>query len=92
MKKEPLIQTKDLIKEYVTGSVVTKALKGVNFELYEGEFVAIMGHSGSGKFTSMPALWLCQSQLCRAGRAPEVLSGCAVARARHQQTSHSPTV
>lgn len=56
MKKEPLLIARDLRKTYVTGSVKTEVLKGVNAEIYEGEFVAIMGHSGSGKSTLMHIL------------------------------------
>ncbi|MFC1655404.1 ABC transporter ATP-binding protein [Patescibacteria group bacterium] len=56
MKKEALISTKNLSKDYITGTVVTQALKGVDFEVHEGEFIAIMGHSGSGKSTLMHIL------------------------------------
>ncbi len=56
MKKEALISTKNLTKDYITGTVVTHALKGVDFEVHEGEFIAIMGHSGSGKSTLMHIL------------------------------------
>lgn len=55
-KKEPLLYAKNLKKSYVTGSVTTDVLKGVNIEIYEGEFVTIMGHSGSGKSTLMHIL------------------------------------
>lgn len=56
MTKKPILTVRDLIKTYVTGSVETEVLKGVNAEIYEGEFVAIMGHSGSGKSTLMHIL------------------------------------
>jgi len=53
MNKDPLLVIKDITKDYSTGSVVTSALKGVNFEVYDGDFIAIMGHSGSGKSTML---------------------------------------
>jgi len=38
-------------KYYDTGEVVVKALREVDFEIYDGEFVVILGQSGSGKST-----------------------------------------
>jgi len=56
MQKEPILSIKDVKKDYVMGEVVTHALRGVDFEVHEGEFVAIMGHSGSGKSTMLHIL------------------------------------
>ena len=52
----PLIQIKDLIKNYTTEEVVTPVLRGLNFTVEKGEFIAIMGPSGSGKSTLMHIL------------------------------------
>ena len=52
----PLIQIKDLKKEYVNEEVATKVLHGIDLEINSGEILAIMGPSGSGKSTLMHIL------------------------------------
>ena len=52
----PMIDVKDLVKEYVNGKETTRVLRGVSFRIEKGEFVAIMGPSGSGKSTLMHIL------------------------------------
>lgn len=51
-----MIEIKDVEKTYKTGDFDYQALRGINFEIKEGEFVAIMGPSGSGKSTLMHIL------------------------------------
>ena len=46
-----VLQTIDLKKYYGTKLNITRALDGVNFDLEDGEFVAVVGTSGSGKST-----------------------------------------
>jgi putative ABC transport system ATP-binding protein len=46
-----MIKIKDLHKSYKMGASYLHVLKGINFEVEEGELVAIMGSSGSGKST-----------------------------------------
>ena len=49
----PVISTKDLHKIYKLGDIDVRALNGVSIDIGEGEFVSIMGASGSGKSTFM---------------------------------------
>lgn len=55
MKKE-IIKIEDLKREFTMGTEVVHALKGVSFSIKEGEFVTIMGSSGSGKSTMLNIL------------------------------------
>ena len=46
-----VLKAENIKKSFTVGEVVTEVLKGIDFELQEGEFVAIVGESGSGKST-----------------------------------------
>ena len=48
-----IIEFKNIVKTYGVGDAQTYALNGVDLSIKEGEFVAIMGASGSGKSTAM---------------------------------------
>ena len=53
---KPVIQLQDIHKTYQSGEVEVKAVRGVTLEIQPGEFVAMMGASGSGKSTMMNTL------------------------------------
>lgn len=53
-----MIQVKDIVKTYTTGSETLVALDTISLEIISGEFTAIMGPSGSGKSTLMNILGL----------------------------------
>lgn len=53
MEKDILISVKDVYKTYHTGIIDTPVLKGINFDVYKGEFICILGESGSGKSTML---------------------------------------
>ena len=54
--KRPVIQVKDLYKIYRVGDTKVRALNGIDFSIYKGEFCAIVGTSGSGKSTLLNML------------------------------------
>jgi putative ABC transport system ATP-binding protein len=53
---KPVIRLEGVFKTYDLGEIQVQALRGVTLEIYEGEFVAVMGPSGSGKSTIMNIL------------------------------------
>ena len=56
MATEPLFHARGLAKVYRMGEVEVPALRGVDLDLYPGEFVVILGPSGSGKSTLLNIL------------------------------------
>lgn len=56
VRKEPVIQVKDLYKIYRLGEEKVRALNGVDFVINRGEFCSIVGTSGSGKSTLLNML------------------------------------
>ena len=52
-KRKVLVSLRNVIKEYPSGDGVLRVLKGINLDIYENEFVVVLGESGCGKSTMM---------------------------------------
>ena len=50
---ENVVSLQDVVRTYIMGDNEVRALRGVSFDIQQGEFVSIMGPSGSGKSTCM---------------------------------------
>ena len=59
-----LIEFQDVSKDYRKGAVALRALDGINFNIQQGEFVALMGTSGSGKSTCLNILGCLDTPTC----------------------------
>ena len=51
-----ILELKDICKDYLQGKMVIPVLKHIDFQMEQGEYVAIMGESGSGKTTLLNIL------------------------------------
>jgi putative ABC transport system ATP-binding protein len=76
-----VIQLKEVHKVYITGEVEVHAVRGVTLDICEGEFVALMGASGSGKSTMMNTLGC----LDRPTRGTYLLDGTDVSKLNRDQ-------
>ncbi len=56
MNYNKVLEVENIIKIYGKGENCTKALKGISFDVLEGEFLGIMGPSGSGKTTLLNSI------------------------------------
>ncbi len=51
MTQAPVVRLRDVTKSYGSGNAKTPVLRGVSFDVEQGEFTALVGQSGSGKST-----------------------------------------
>ena len=86
---EPLLRVRQAKKVYTMGDELVWALKGVDLDIYQGEFVAIMGSSGSGKSTMMNLLGCLdiasEGSIAFAGQELSTLSKNELATVRNQR-------
>lgn len=50
-KREVIVSVRDVVKEFRRDTIVIPVLSGLNLELYQGDYMSLMGPSGSGKST-----------------------------------------
>ena len=53
---ETIMEIRGVTREFTNGDVVTRVLKGVNLDVFEGEFLVLLGESGCGKSTLLNIL------------------------------------
>lgn len=78
-----LLQLKDIDKDYMQDKLPVPVLKKVNFNVSDGEYVAIMGPSGSGKSTMMNIIGCLDKQ----SSGEFIFDGVDIAKCRDKQLS-----
>ena len=54
----PMLETRQIYKQYQSGTTTLEVLRGVDFLLEQGGFLAVVGQSGSGKSTLLHVMGL----------------------------------
>jgi len=80
---EPVVRLENFWKTYTSGEVAVHAVRGVDFSVFPGEMVAVMGASGSGKSTMMNTLGC----LDRPSKGKYFLDGVDVSRLSRDELS-----
>ena len=52
-RREPIVSLKNVIKEYPSGDGTIRVLKGIDLDIFENEFLVVLGESGCGKSTML---------------------------------------
>ncbi len=78
---QKVIEVKNLYKLYRVGDEAVRALNGVDFQIYKGEFCAIVGTSGSGKSTLLNML----AGLEKPTKGQVIISGCHIESMNEEQ-------
>lgn len=78
-----ILEVRQVTKYYGSGSVVTKALDGISFNVNKGDFTAIMGASGSGKSTLLNVI----STIDRVSAGEIYVEGKSIAEMKENQLS-----
>jgi len=88
-KKQPIIRLESVSKTYDEYGVVVKALDAVSLDVFEGEFVSIVGASGSGKSTLLHCMGLLdrptKGNVLVDGRNTSKITGREIARFRGEK-------
>lgn len=82
--KKKIIELRDIVKKFYIGTPnELTVLKGINLDVYEGEFVAVVGQSGSGKSTLMNII----GSLDRPTSGGYILDGTDMVKAKDSELS-----
>ncbi|MDY5251927.1 MAG: ABC transporter ATP-binding protein [Erysipelotrichaceae bacterium] len=80
---DPVLEIKNLVKNYGNKGFKTSVLKGLNLKIYQNDFIAIMGPSGSGKTTLLNIL----STIDKPTQGTLILDGQDISKLKNKELS-----